>query len=545
MEFLNKHTWDSINIQYVFDLLLPHTPYGMQKKKEMKPYKRGEEDLLNIELDKIEAVIKAMKYHEGKFKQIILSLDNIKEIRSSINRAAEGMVLDEVELFEIKNFMITIAEIVSVQEKIPSLPEDLIIKRHKSIEKLLDPEGLGNRTFYIYDSYSESLSSIRKEKNKLQGRIEEEKKRVISSIEEEVGITPKLSGELVISKRNDEMLKKARNCPCLSEEVSTLLTVNFKVKKDEKMLCLLEELEDVKFKEDKEEYRVKEFLSGKIGYYKDEIYEIIERLAGFDFIIAKAGLSNLVGGKRPGIHDETSIYIKKGRHIKLEHMLRKKKREFTPISFYALRGVTVITGANMGGKTISLKLAGLLSAMAQYGLYVPAEEFKTCLFDFIYFSIGDMQSIESGLSTFGAEVSGMIDILKHSRYKGLILIDELARGTNPKEGYSISRAIVRYLLDKESITLFTTHFEGITHEKGVEHLQVRGLKDLDFEMIKERIDEGQSGIELVLENMDYSLERVEGSYAPPKDAINIARLMGLDDIILKWAEEIMISGKEE
>lgn len=545
MEFLNKHTWESINIQYVFDLLLPHTPYGMQKKKEMKPYKRGEEELLNIELDRIETVIKAIKYHEAKFKQIILFLDNIKEIRSSINRAAEGMVLDEVELFEIKNFMIDIAEIVSVQERILNLPEDIIIKRHESIEKLLDPEGLGNRTFYIYDSYSESLLSIRRDKKQLQGKIEEEKKRVISCIEEEIGITPKLSGELVISKRNEEILKKARNCSYLSEEVSTLLTVNFKVKKDEKMLSLLEKLEDAKFREDKEEYRVKEYLSSKIGSYYDDIYDIIERLAGFDFIIAKAKLSNLVGGKRPVIHEKTSIYIKEGRHIKLEHMLRKKKRKFTPVSFYALRGVTVITGANMGGKTISLKIAGLLSAMAQYGLYVPAEEFRTCLFDFIYFSIGDMQSIESGLSTFGAEVSGMIDILKHSCYKGLILIDELARGTNPNEGYSISRAIVRYLLDKESVTLFTTHFEGITHEKGVEHLQVRGLKDLDFEMIKKRINEGQSGIELVLENMDYSLERVEGSYAPPKDAINIARLMGLDDIILKWAEEIMISGKEE
>ncbi len=545
MEFLNKHTMQSIDIQYAFDLILPRTPYGVQMKRHMKPFKRGEEELLNRELDRIGMVLETLKSHMPYFRDISHIMGNVKEIRTSIKRAEEGIVLDEVELFEIKNFMIDIKEISAILKKIPHLPEDIRVYRIPCMEELLDPEDLGNRTFYIYDCYSDTLTDIRKNKSRLQREIEGERKRIVSVIEKEVGVIPRISGELTVQKNNVQMLEKARNCIYLSEEASTILTVTFKMKKDDAIERLYEEMENLKLDEECEEYQIKEYLSNEIADKATDIYDVIDKLSKLDFIIAKARFANTVGGIRPEIHNNISITVKDGRHIKLESVLKKKGKAFTPASFTISHGVTVITGANMGGKTVSLKLAGMLTAMAQYGIYVPAKEFKTCLFDFIYFSIGDMQSIDSGLSTFGAEVSGMIDILKYSQNQGLILIDELARGTNPKEGYAISRAIVRYLKDKNSITLFTTHFEGITMEEGISHLQVRGLKNVDFKRLLEKIKDGCCGMELVLENMDYSLERVEGIYEPPKDAINIARLMGLDDIILNWAENIMITGKEE
>jgi DNA mismatch repair ATPase MutS len=197
----------------------------------------------------------------------------------------------------------------------------------------------------------------------------------------------------------------------------------------------------------------------------------------------------------------------------------------------------------MGGKTVNLKLAGMLTAMAQYGLFVPAEKFTLSLFDYIYFSIGDMQSIDSGLSTFGSEISGMIEILKYSDSKGLVLIDELARGTNPEEGYALSRAIVKYLKNTDAITLFTTHFDGITSEEGIKHLRVKGLKMLDFDKLNSELIGNANGIEAVLKYMDYTLEEVDNNYEVPKDAINIARLMGLDERILHSAEKIMYEGK--
>ncbi len=123
--------------------------------------------------------------------------------------------------------------------------------------------------------------------------------------------------------------------------------------------------------------------------------------------------------------------------------------EYTPISIELKEGVSCITGANMGGKTVSLKLVGLLTTMAQHGLLVPAKKMVLGLNNFIKASIGDIQSTEKGLSTFGGEIKLIQEAIELSDKKGLILIDELASGTNPEEGYALSKAIVEYLLRKK------------------------------------------------------------------------------------------------
>ncbi len=103
----------------------------------------------------------------------------------------------------------------------------------------------------------------------------------------------------------------------------------------------------------------------------------------------------------------------------------------------------------MGGKTVTLRLVGMLSAMAQMGLYVPAEAMEFSMRDFIFISMGDAQDADMGLSTFGAEIVKISDVVERADKDGLILIDELARGTNPKEGYAISKAIINYLKSKK------------------------------------------------------------------------------------------------
>jgi len=242
---------------------------------------------------------------------------------------------------------------------------------------------------------------------------------------------------------------------------------------------------------------------------------------------------------KPVILDEHIISIKRGRHPKIEDLLRDRDLEFTPISIDLREGVACITGANMGGKTISLKLVGLLAAMAHYGLYVPAERMELGLSLYIKSSIGDMQSTDSGLSTFGGEVQVVSDAMERADEKGLILIDELARGTNPEEGYAISKAIAIYLMDKPAITLLTTHYDNVADIEGIQHLQVVGLSELDVETLSEEISEGD-GMEIINKYMDYRLRVVDKTTGIPRDAINIARIMGLRTEILKIAEEILV-----
>ena len=545
MEFMTKHTRESLDVEYVLNMITPKTPYGIQKKKELKPFKTGEEELLRNELDETEQMQHTSENYKEEFRQLSYIFEEIKEIRGSIKRAYEGLVLDEVELFEIKNFIFCIRDLSSIQKKIKNLPQSVRLYRAKELEELLDPENSGGRTFYIYDLYSEKLKTIREEIRSIQRQFETERKRIITSVEDLLGVRIKLSGEFVINKKEEDKIERAKNCPYISEESSTMLSSSFRLKNSEKLEQLSFRLEKLKYEEESEEFEVRKSITDKIQGSIDIINDLIDKVGRLDFLIAKVIFASKIDGIKPVIYNETSIVIKDGRHLRVEASLNKKGREFTCLSFTVAKGVTVITGANMGGKTVSLKLAGMLCTMAQYGLFVPAVEFKTCLFNYIYFSIGDMQSLDTGLSTFGSEISSMIEILKHSSSRGLILIDELARGTNPKEGYAISRAIVNYLKTTQAVTLFTTHFDGITMEEGVEHLQVRGLKDVNFEKLADLISDEKTGIDMVFGLMDYSLEKIDGKHNVPMDAINIAKLMGLDDNILKNAEKMLSEGKEE
>lgn len=540
---MNQNTMSGIGMEYILGMITPKTPYGKDGKRNMKPYSRGEEQRLREELNITEELMKLREGFGPELSEIDFTLGNFKEIRTSLKRVENEMVLDEVELFEVKNFILSIKDISMVLNRIHPFPRGLVLNRSFELEELLDPEGTGSRTFYIYDCYSRELSDIRKEKRHLQCLYDRERKRLLKLSEEETGATIKLNGEIIIQRSEKLKLERARECPYICEESSSVLAVNFKFKGNDEMNRLQYELEGNKLKEEQEEYGIRKNLSLRLKENIEILYSLIEKVTYLDLLLSKVEFALKIRGIKPEIHDSMYMEILNGRHARLEEILKEQGKSFTPVSCSLKQGVTIITGANMGGKTVRLKLIGMLQAIAQFGLFVPAEGFRTCLMDFIYLSIGDRQSLDSGLSTFGGEISSMIDIINSVSSRGLILIDELARGTNPEEGYAISRAIARYLKDKSSITLFVTHFLGITEEDGTRHLRVKGLKRMDLEGLKKEIESPAARMDYVQDYMDYRLEEANGEDDVPKDAINIARLMGLNKEVLSFAEEILCLGR--
>lgn len=538
--FISRETAKNLELDFIFDNITVYTPYGESYKKAMRPYDISEINELKEELERVEKISGLIEKRRYDFIEMRNHFKHIKDIRLTLKRLQQDEVLSTTEFFEIKLFVNILKKLDKTLKKLKwDMSKDIRPKAMEYLEKLFDPGRTGTNTFYIYDEYSKELGVIRKEIRDLENKISKEKKKVRKKVEEDLNIRLRANGEITVNKEDADLIQKFKVYEFLTYSVETYMNITFRTTNTLNIDDYNKKLQELKNLEEEEELSVRTILSGKVKKQLMDIEKNIEAVGRLDLLAAKGYHAIGFKGVKPEITDTHSIYILNGRNIKVEQSLRREGRRFTPVTVKLEKGVTCITGANMGGKTVSLKTIGFLLAMAQYGMFVPAEKMKLSLKDFIFFSLGDMQSTDKGLSTFGGEILKIKEAIKDCKKNGLILIDELARGTNPKEGYALSKAIINYLKDKETITVITTHFDGLADDGEVKHLQVRGLSIEDFEKISSMIQKEKQGIDMLHYYMDYRLREIRNAGEVPKDAINISRLMGLDEEILRDAEEIL------
>lgn len=538
--FISEDTAKNLDLDFIFDNLTVYTPYGETYKKAMRPYVTEEKNRLVEELDRIEKIVNLIQRQRYDFIEMRNYFKHIKDLRLTFERVNQGDVLSTTELFEIKMFIGILEKMdINLKKLKWNIPEGIKPTSIPYLKSLFDPGETGTNTFYIYDEYSEELSTIRKEIRDIEYKINKERKSLKEKVEKDLNVKLRANGEITVNKDNKELIDRYKAYEFLTYSVETYMNITFKTINTLDIDGYNQKLQQLKLLEEDEELKVRRYLSNEIKNYIEIIYKNIHAIGKLDLLVAKGYHAIGFKATRPEIIDENTLYILNGRNIKVEQNLKKDGREFTPITLELDKGVTCITGANMGGKTISLKTVGLLLSMAQYGMFVPAEKMKLSLKEYVFFSMGDLQSSDKGLSTFGGEILKIKEAIKDANKEGLILIDELARGTNPKEGYAISKAIINYLKNKETITIITTHFDGLADEKEVKHLQVRGLSVEDWDKITEKIQEEKQGVNLLHYYMDYRLTEIKDIKEVPKDAINISRLMGLDEEILKDAEEVL------
>lgn len=215
------------------------------------------------------------------------------------------------------------------------------------------------------------------------------------------------------------------------------------------------QLRQVEAEEEKEVARILAVLSALVGEVAAPALVNLEILARLDLAFAKARYSQILGGTEPVINDERYIRLLGARHPLLEGNVVPIDLELGR-SFHTL----VITGPNTGGKTVSLKTAGLLTLMAQSGLHLPASSgSEVGVFTGIYCDIGDEQSIEQSLSTFSSHMTNIIAILQEANSDTcLVLLDELGAGTDPAEGATLAIALLQEFHQRGVRTIATTHY---------------------------------------------------------------------------------------
>ncbi len=263
-------------------------------------------------------------------------------------------------------------------------------------------------------------------------------------------------------------------------------------------------------------YQILAHLTGLISQYMEDIRASMEILAEIDLIFARARYSLSIDGKRPKINKQEYIYLNQAIHPLLG-------KEAVPLTLKLGKDfrLLAITGANAGGKTVTLKTLGLLTLMTMFGLLIPCEkETEICLFDEILIDIGDNQSMENSLSTFSAHMHNLAYTINKASRNTLVLLDELGSGTDPKEGAALGIAILETLYKKGALIMVTTHY-GELKEYARKHEDCQtAAMDFDHETLlpKYQLLLGETG---------------------ESGALSVAQRMGIGKDVLRQAKEMI------
>jgi len=211
----------------------------------------------------------------------------------------------------------------------------------------------------------------------------------------------------------------------------------------------------------REIHRILADLTGRLRQQARDVQRAGAALAALDFAFAKARFAEsfdcviprFAGGESP------RFVLRRARHPLLEDVLRRKQAKVVPVSIDldSRQRTLLISGPNTGGKTVSMKTAGLLALMAQSGFPVPADEAILPVFNDVLADIGDNQSIEQSLSSFSAHVARVKEIVEAGAPGVLVLLDELGRATDPEEGGALGVAVLDEFNRIGAFTLASTH----------------------------------------------------------------------------------------
>lgn len=533
----NKKTRRETGLDYVTTGLNLLTPFGSGLIKEQKPFLPGQEELLRAELSRIQEIKSIAEANEREIGILSEAFMMVKDNSLSIKRSGSS-VLSVVEIFEIKSLLLLMVRIRDLGGKL-KLPEEFIPDDITGLLDTLDPGGDRLNTFYIYDSFSEKLAELRGEKKNLEREVRREQKRKRDDIREKYGITLTPKFDITVSKSDSQSIKMIDEISDLSRSEEDYMSVTFTLTPTEAAAGLVRRMDELTADIEEEELKVRETLSEEIHSWEEVLNENCRRIGRLDIVLAKALFAGKHNCVMPEIVTEHVVEFTDGRHLQVEEIISGKGGRYCPVSISLKDGVTCITGANMGGKTVSLKLTGMIAILAQYGYFVPARSAKVGLSNFMQILIGDSQSIERGLSSFGSEMEELKEIMDNSKERSLILIDEIASGTNPVEGLALTRSIVDYLKKQPYISLITTHFEAVTGDEEVVNMQVTGLANADFDRLNREIRYAnrRERIEIIGRYMDYRLTHVDSGREIPKDALNIAKMLGISKDIIEKAKE--------
>lgn len=469
-----------------------------------------EKSALDKELMLMEEMIDFYKYDDG-FE--LAGLSDIQRFMRNVE--VIGSYLSSEDLANLKRnltiFRVSKSRAKNVRDKYKNIWQLFAnIEEVKDIEQFIDDAVREDGT--LKDDASLGLRDVRRQKQNINANIKEKFDDLMNGKD-----TQKAVSERIITQRNDRFviavktdfkglikgIEHDRSATGSTVYIEPLNVVSLNNKLREYEAREREEIRKILL-------RLTELIRGR----KEEISEIKEILEKLDFIDAKTNYGISKKAIIPKIINKEYLKLVEARHPLIDENV------VVPINFELgnPESIMLITGPNTGGKTVTLKVAGLLTIMALSGIPIPAGE-KTEIghFQNVLADIGDEQSLEQNLSSFSGHVSKIKDIMEHANSKSLVLMDELGSGTDPMEGAAFAMSIIDYLNKKHVTSIITTHYSEVKAHA----FNSTGIKS--------------ASMEFDVETLSPTYRLLEG-IPGESNALIIARKYGISDEIIENAK---------
>ena len=382
------------------------------------------------------------------------TLGGVEDVRAAADRAERGGSLEPAELRAVGT---TIAAALAAkgalaeqQETAPLLAELLdpvdpaLAAVAGEIDRRVEEDGSGLR-----DNASPLLRRLRNELRAGRQRVTDELARLARSAElrdhlQETFVTDRGGRPVLAVKLGDRA-----HVPGIVHDASSSGQTLFV-----EPLAVVElnnRLAEAASAEREEVERILAELSARVGAVAAALETAVETAAALDLALACGAVSRRWRGARVRVADE--VRLLGARHP----LLPDETVVPIDLDLIDLRAL-VVSGPNTGGKTVALKTLGLAALLHQAGLRPPADQVVLPVFDAVLADIGDQQSIQMSLSTFSGHMGNIVAILDAATGRSLVLLDELAAGTDPSEGSALAQALLERLSGQARLTVVTTHF---------------------------------------------------------------------------------------
>ena len=453
VRYVQRKVLHTLEFDKVKEQLAEHasSPLGLEKIEALMPSSDLEEVAAWLEeTDEAAAVLRLAGY---------APLDGVVNIRPHLKRASIGGVLSPQELVEtastltasrqMKRLIMDLHEEQGGLDRLSIYADELVEvpALEHDIRRSIDDHG------EVLDAASDRLRSLRGQIRSVEARIREKLESIIRSPSAQ-----KRLSDAIITIRNDRYVipvkQEYRSAygGIVHDQSASGATLFIE---PQAVVELNNALREARAKEKQEIERILRELSAKVAEQAEPLARAVESLAALDFAFAKAKYARRLQAAKPAVNNRGYLRFVQARHP----LLDQEKAVPNDIELGGDYTTIVITGPNTGGKTVTLKTVGLLTLMAQAGLFIPAADgSEAAVFRAVYADIGDEQSIEQSLSTFSSHMVNIVDILRHVDGQSLVLFDELGAGTDPQEGAALAIAILDEVHGRGARTVATTHY---------------------------------------------------------------------------------------